>query len=107
MIYVLLAVAVVAEVVGTSLLSRTQGFTVLWPSLGSLASYAVAVVLLAHVVRTLPVGIAYAIWSGLGTLTVVAIGVTVLGQSLTAVQLAGVLLVVVGVVLLNLGGQLH
>jgi small multidrug resistance pump len=72
-----------------------------------LAGYALSFVLLAQVVRTVPVGIAYAIWSGLGTVAVVAIGAVFLRQSVTLWQLGGVALVVAGVVLLNLGGNAH
>jgi small multidrug resistance pump len=102
--YVLLACAIAAEVLATSLLGRTAGFTQLWPTVVVLSGYAVSFVLLAQVVKTVPVGIAYAIWSGVGTLTVVAIGATFLGQSITLWQTLGVALVIAGVVLINLGG---
>jgi small multidrug resistance pump len=105
--YVLLACAIATEVLATSLLPRTAGFTHLWPTVVVLTGYGVSFVLLAQVVKTVPVGIAYAIWSGVGTLTVVAIGATFLGQSITVWQALGVALVIAGVVLINLGGQLH
>jgi small multidrug resistance pump len=100
--YLLLAIAV--EVVATSLLKVSDGFTKLWPTVGSLAGYAVAFALLALVVRDLPVGVAYAVWSGLGTAAIVAVGVLFLHESVTATKVAGVLLVIGGVVTLNLGG---
>ena len=105
--YVLLICAILTEVTATSLLPRTAGFTQPWPTVAVLASYALSFFLLAQVVTTLPIGIAYAIWAGLGTLAVLAIGVSVLHQSLTAWQFGGVLLVIVGVVLINLGGKAH
>jgi small multidrug resistance pump len=105
--YLLLAGAIAAEVAATSLLPRTNGFTVLMPSVLVIAGYAVSFVLLAHVVKTLPVGVAHAIGSAVGTLTVVAIGAVFLGQSITGWQGLGVALVVAGVVLLNLGGAPH
>jgi small multidrug resistance pump len=105
--YLLLACAIAAEVVATSLLGHTNGFTVLLPSVVVLAGYAVSFFLLSIVVKTMPVGIAYAIWSGVGTLAVVGIGVTLLGQPLTVWQVVGVVLVVVGVVLINVGGPVH
>jgi small multidrug resistance pump len=107
MAYLLLACAIAAEVLATSLLGRTNGFTVLLPSVAVVAGYAVSFFLLSIVVKTVPVGIAYAIWSGVGTLAVVGIGVTLLGQPLAAWQLLGVALVVVGVVLINVGGPVH
>ena len=107
MVYVLLVAAIAAEVVATSSLPRTQGFTVLAPSVVAVVGYGFAAFLLALVVESMPVGVAYAIWAGLGTLTVVAIGATFLGQPISTWQMAGILLIVAGVVLVNLGGQAH
>ena len=104
MAYLLLACAIASEIAATSLLPRTAGFTVLLPSLAVLAGYALSFVLLAQVVKTVPVGVAYAIWSGTGTAVVAGIGAVFLGQSLSAWQVAGLALVVAGVVLLQLGG---
>jgi small multidrug resistance pump len=105
--YLLLAVAILAEVLATSALPSTHGFTLVLPTLGVVAGYAVSAYLLALVVRSMPVGIAYAIWSGVGTLTVVAIGAAFLGQAVSLWQAAGIGLVVAGVVLINLGGAVH
>jgi small multidrug resistance pump len=102
--YLLLAGAIAAEVLATSLLRRTAGFTVLWPSVVVVAGYVVSFLLLAQVVKTVPVGLAYAIWSAVGTLLVMAIGATFLGQSVTVWQGIGAGLVVAGVVLIHLGG---
>ena len=107
MVYLLLVVAIGAEVLATSALPRTDGFTVLFPSLVVVAGYGFAAFLLAHVVKSMPVGVAYAIWAGLGTLTVVVIGATFLGQPISTWQVTGILLIVAGVVVLNLGGQVH
>jgi small multidrug resistance pump len=105
--YVLLAVAIAAEVLATSALPRTHGFTALAPSIVVAAGYGLAIFLLAHVVRAMPVGIAYAIWAGVGTLTVVVIWATFLRQSVSLWQAAGILFIVAGVVLINLGGEAH
>ena len=105
MAYLLLSVAIVCEVAATSLLPRAAGFTVLVPSLLVLAGYALSFVLLAEVVKTVPVAVAYAIWSAAGTAAVAAIGAAFLGQSLSGWQVAGLALVVAGVVLLQLGGS--
>jgi len=105
--YLLLACAIAAEVLATSLLPRTAGFTQLWPTLVVLTGYGLSFVLLAQVVKSVPVGIAYAIWSGVGTLAVVGIGATFLGQPITVWQSFGVALVIAGVLLINLGGKVH
>ena len=107
MVYLLLLVAIGAEVLATSALPRTNGFTSFVPSVVVVAGYGLAVFLLAHVVKAMPVGVAYAIWAGVGTLTVVIIGATFLRQSVSLWQAAGILLVVVGVVLINLGGEVN
>lgn len=104
MAYVFLALAITAEVVGTSLLKYTDGFTRLWPTVGSLGMYGVAFALLAQSLKAIPVGVAYAMWSGLGTAAIVAIGAAFLGEPLTVSKVAGVSLVIAGVVILNLGG---
>jgi small multidrug resistance pump len=103
--YLLLACAIASEVVATSLLPRTAGFTVLLPSSVVLAGYALSFLLLAQVVKTVPVGVAYGIWSAAGTAAVAAIGAMFLGQSLTGWQVGGLALVVAGVVLLQVGGN--
>lgn len=103
--YLILLGAVAFEVVGTSLLKATEGFTRLWPTVACLGSYVVAFGLLAWAIKQqLPVGVAYAMWSGLGTAAIVAIGVLFLNEAISFQKIAGVLLVIVGVVVLNLGG---
>lgn len=102
MAYVFLVVAIAAEVVGTSLLKATDGFTRLGPTATCLAAYAAAFVMLAQAVKDLPVGLVYAMWSGLGTVAIVGVGALFLGESLGTVKLLGVALVVAGVVVLNL-----
>ncbi len=105
MTYLLLAVAIVAEVLGTSLLKATEGFSRLLPTLGCVAAYLVAFVALANAIeRGLDVGVGYALWAGLGTTLIVVIGALFLDEPLTLVKAAGVALVVAGVVVLNLSG---
>lgn len=104
MAYVFLVVAISLEVLGTSLLSLTNGFTRLWPSLGCLIAYACSFLALAQTVRHIPVGVTYAMWSGLGTAAIVAVGVVALGESMNPAKVVGVALVIGGVVVLNIGG---
>jgi small multidrug resistance pump len=100
----LLLVAIAIEVAATSLLPRTNGFRHAGWSLAVIAGYAASIGLLAIVVRDIPVSLAYALWSGLGTATVAVIGVAVLGEPLTPLKGAAIGMIVVGVVMLNLGG---
>jgi small multidrug resistance pump len=102
--YLFLLVAIAFEVVATSLLKSTDGFSRLWPTLACLGAYAGSFAALSVAVRQVPVGVAYAMWSGIGTAAIVAIGVVFLGESLSVGKVAGVALVIGGVVLLNVGG---
>jgi small multidrug resistance pump len=102
--YVFLLGAITAEVIATSLLKTTAGFTRLWPTVAVLVGYGLAFVALSQVVRSVPVGVAYAVWSGLGTAAIVAIGAVFLGEPITVVKAVGIGLIVAGVVILNVGG---
>lgn len=99
---VLLALAIVIEVTSTALLPRTNGFTnPLW-SVAVLGGYAVSIGLLAVVVKSIPVSLTYAVWSGAGTALVAVVGLLFLGESLSRLQVSSLVLIVVGVVGLNL-----
>ncbi|MEU2113169.1 multidrug efflux SMR transporter [Streptomyces sp. NPDC019645] len=104
MAYGLLAAAIAAEVAGTTAMKYSEGFTRLWPSLATVIGYVIAFALLAQTLKTLSVGTAYAIWAGVGTAAVAAIGMVFLNESTSLVKIAGIALVVAGVVVLNLGG---
>ena len=103
--YVLLAVAILAEVTGTISLQLSHGFTRLWPSVLVVVGYVISFVALAMVLkRGLPVAVAYAVWSAVGVALIAAIGVLWLDQRLTLLQVVGLVLVVAGVVALEAGG---
>ena len=99
--YLHLAIAILAEVIGTSALKATCGFTRPGPSLVVAGSYAVAFYFLALALRVIPVGVAYAIWSGVGIAMITLIGWVAYRQSLDAPALRGIALIVLGVVVLN------
>ncbi|WP_461060312.1 DMT family transporter [Streptomyces pseudoechinosporeus] len=102
--YALLGAAIAAEVAATTAMKYSEGFSKLWPSLLTLLGYVVAFVLLAQTLKTVSVGTAYAIWAGVGTAAVAAIGMVFLGEGLSVAKLTGIMLIIVGVVVLNLGG---
>ncbi|MDX3054012.1 multidrug efflux SMR transporter [Streptomyces sp. NE06-03E] len=102
--YGLLAAAIAAEVAGTTAMKYSEGFTRLWPSLITVVGYVLAFALLAQTLKTLSIGTAYAIWAGAGTAAVAAIGILWMGESASLAKLAGIVLVIAGVVVLNLGG---
>lgn len=102
MIYLYLAIAIAAEVVGTSALKASDGFTRLAPSVLVIVSYALAFGFLAMVVRHMSVGIAYAIWSGLGIVLITAIGTFWFSERLDLPAVIGLGLIIAGVVTINL-----
>ncbi|RMI46446.1 DMT family transporter [Streptomyces triticirhizae] len=104
MAYLILAGAILLEIAATTLMKLSDGYTRLWPTVGSLTGYVLAFALLAQALKTLDVGTAYAIWAGVGTALVATIGMVFLDEPPTLARIAGVLLVVAGVVVLNVGG---
>jgi small multidrug resistance pump len=102
MAYLLLAAAIIAEVIGTTALKFSDGFTRLWPSVSTVVTYVLSFVLLAQTLKSMAVGTAYAIWSAAGTALIAAIGILFLGESATWTRILGITLVIIGVVVLNL-----
>lgn len=100
--YLFLGIAIVAEVIATSFLKSAEGFTRLWPSVVVVTGYAIAFLCLSLTLRTIPTGVAYAIWSGAGIVLVSAIAWLFLGQKLDAPALLGMGLIVAGVLVINL-----
>ncbi len=104
---VLLAVAIAIEVVATALLPKAEGFTQPAWSAAVVGGYAVSIWLLTLIVRTLPVSVTYAIWSGVGTAIVAVIGYYFLGESMGWVKALSLGLIIAGVIGLNLVGGAH
>ncbi|MBU6493852.1 MAG: multidrug efflux SMR transporter [Burkholderiales bacterium] len=102
MAYAYLLIAIVAEVIATSSLKAADGFTRIGPSLLVVAGYGVAFYCLSLTLRTIPIGITYAIWSGLGIVLVSLVGWLVYQQRLDAPAVVGMALIVSGVLVLNL-----
>ncbi|WP_082953410.1 MULTISPECIES: multidrug efflux SMR transporter [unclassified Mycobacterium] len=105
MTYVFLLCAIFAEVIATSLLKSTEGFTRLWPTVICLSGYAVSFALLAvSISRGMQTDVAYALWSAIGTALIVLIAVLFLGSTVSVAKVVGVGLIIAGVVTLNLSG---
>jgi small multidrug resistance pump len=105
MAYLYLLGAIAAEIFSTSTLKSTDGFTRLWPSLACSAGYIISFLALSQAVKGVQVGVAYAIWSGLGTAAIVAIGAAFLNEPITVPKIAGISLIIAGVVTLNVTGS--
>jgi len=100
--YLLLLVAIIAEVAATSALKSSENFTRLIPSLVVLFGYGIAFTCLSFTLKTLPLGVAYAIWSGAGTALVALIGWLYYKQQLDLPAILGIGLIIAGVIVLNL-----
>ena len=107
MTWFLLAIAIAAEIVGTLLLKRSDGFTKLWPSVGVVLGYLTAFALLSHSLKKIAVGITYAIWSGFGIIAAACGGPIFFNQELTQLNIIGMSIIIAGVVIMNLWGVSH
>lgn len=103
----MLLVAIATEVAATASLPRTRGFHDPGWSIAVIAGYALSIWLLSLVVRTLPVSVTYAVWSGVGTAVVAVIGVLWLGETMSWLKAGFLVMIVAGVVGLNLAGGAH
>ncbi|MDF0599439.1 SMR family transporter [Psychromarinibacter sp. C21-152] len=102
MTYLYLVLAVAAETIGTTALQASQQFTRLVPSVVVAVAYAVAFYLLALALRTIPVGVAYAIWSGLGIVFIAIIGYVAFGQRLDLPAILGIAMILGGILVIHL-----
>ena len=100
--WIYLVIAIACEVAATSALKAAEGFTRLVPSLIVVTGYVAAIYLLSLTLRTIPVGVSYAIWSGVGVALIAVIGWAFLGQKLDLPAIIGLILIVAGVVVINL-----
>jgi small multidrug resistance pump len=102
--WVYLFAAIVLEVIGTTCMKLSQGFTRLTPSLLMVAFYVASLTLLNLALKKVEVSIAYAIWSGVGTVLIAAIGILYFREPATALKLIAIVLIIIGCVMLNLAG---
>jgi len=100
--YVCLAIAIVAEVIATSALARSESFSRLVPSVVTIAGYIAAFWFLSFPLRSMPTGVVYAIWSGLGIVLITAVSWIWFKQSLDLPAVIGLTLILTGVVVVNL-----
>ncbi|SDF62231.1 MULTISPECIES: multidrug efflux SMR transporter [unclassified Duganella] len=96
-----LGIAIISETIATSALKSSEGFSRLLPSLLVVAGYGIAFYFLSLTLRSIPVGIAYAVWSGVGIVLITLVGWLVFGQKLDPPALIGMALIVAGVIVMN------
>ena len=100
--YLILFVAVVMETIGTTALQSSQQFTRLWPTLIAIVAYVGAFYFLGLTLKYMPVGIVYALWSGLGIVAITIIGFVIFGQRLDAAAITGLTLIIAGIVVIQM-----
>ena len=100
--YLILFLAVIAETIGTTALQASQQFSRLWPSVLVVVSYGIAFYLLGLTLKFMPVGIVYAIWSGLGIVFIAIIGFIVFGQRLDWPAVLGLAMILAGILIIHL-----
>ncbi len=105
--YVYLALAIIAEVVATSALKSSQEFTRLMPSVIVVLGYVIAFYLLSLVLKTIPVGVAYAIWAGVGIALVATVSAIMFNQMPDAPAVIGIALIISGVVVINVFSKMQ
>jgi small multidrug resistance pump len=103
--WLFLGLAIASEVSGTAALKASEGFSRLWPSLGVVIGYGLAFYCLSRALRSIPLGVAYAIWSGLGIVAVCLIGTLVFKQKLDAPAALGMALIISGVIIMQVWSQ--
>ena len=100
--YLWLFIAIVSETFGTTALQASQQFTRLWPSVGVVVFYMISFYFMSLALKVMPVGIVYAIWSGLGIVCIAAIGFIIFGQKLDLPALLGLCLIISGILVIHL-----
>ncbi|EIM27786.1 DMT family transporter [Microvirga lotononidis] len=100
--YVYLFAAIISEVIATSALKASEGFSRFWPSAIVILGYGIAFYCLSLTMRTIPIGIAYAIWSGVGIVLIALVGLLLYRQALDLPALIGMALILTGVLVINL-----
>ena len=103
--WILLFFAISSEVIGTSFLKLSEGFSKPIPTLVVLVAYATSMLLLSRVVQTIPLGITYALWSGIGIIAIVLVGLFAYKQVPSPGQLVGIATITAGVIIVNLTGK--
>ena len=100
--YLYLTLAIIAEVIGTTALKASEGFSKPLPSVLVVLGYCAAFYFLSLVLKTIPVGIAYAIWAGMGIVLMAIVGILFFGQTIDFPAVIGLLLIISGVVVINI-----
>lgn len=107
MSYVYLAIAIGSELIGSSLLKASEGFSKLYPTIGLVVAFVTSFFFLSLSLKTIPLNTAYALWSGIGIVCTTIISVLIWKEKINTASVAGIILIIAGVVILNMFGPGH
>ncbi|OIR59999.1 QacE family quaternary ammonium compound efflux SMR transporter [Bacillus sp. FMQ74] len=107
MAYLYLALAVLGELIGSSMLKAAEGFSKLYPTIGTIISFIGSFFFLSLAMKTIPLNTAYALWSGIGIIATTIISILIWKEKINVASVTGIVLILVGVVILNLFGPGH
>ena len=105
--YLYLVIAIITEIIGTSFLKTAEGFTKLWPTLGTLISFGICFYFLSVTMKYLPLNVSYATWAGLGLVLTTIVSVVIFKEQINLITIVSIVLIIVGVVSLNIFGTSH
>jgi small multidrug resistance pump len=105
--YLFLLFAITFELVGTSLLKASEGFSKIFPTFGLIISFVCSLLFLSLSLKTIPLNIGYAIWSGVGTIATVVISILIWKEKVNVASVIGIAFIIIGVIVLNLFGPGH
>lgn len=103
--YIALSISIISEIFGTTMLKLSDGFTNLFPSIGVIIGFVIAFYCLSLCLKTIPLSLAYAIWSGIGTAATALIGILLWQDPFSVVTLVGLVLIIGGVIFLSASDQ--
>lgn len=107
MAYLFLAISIVSELIGTSMLKASEGFTRLYPTLFTIVAFVISFFFISLTLKTLPLNMTYAIWSGVGSVATTLISVLIWKEKINTGSILGIAFIVIGVMVLNLFGAGH
>ena len=107
MSYLYLAIAIIGELIGTSMLKASEGFSKLFPTIGVIIAFVGSFFFLSIAMKTIPLNTAYAIWSGIGIVATTIISVLIWKEKINVASVTGIVFILIGVVILNLFGPGH
>lgn len=107
MAFLYLLISIISELIGTSLLKASNGFSKLFPTLGVLVSFTFAFFFLSLSLKSIPLNLAYSLWSGIGTVATVVISIMIWKEKINIGSVVGIILIITGVVVLNFFGPGH